>query len=70
MNPVVETMLKDLIAETEQDEPGAVYTVLSLLYGHYLSGMQDEFARHCCEFPRTQMTMPTTVRQRSGNALS
>lgn len=41
MNPVVETMLKDLIAETEQDEPGAVYTVLSLLYGHYLSCGND-----------------------------
>lgn len=38
MNPVVETMLRDLIQETEQHGPGAVYAVLSLLYGCCKSG--------------------------------
>lgn len=67
MNPVVETMLKDLIAETEQRGPGAVYAVLSLLYGCYNSGRHNDFAKHCCEFSLVQISSPQTrIRQDAG----
>ena len=67
MNPVVATMLKDLIDETEQHGPGAVYAVLSLLYGCYNSGRHNDFAKHCCEFSLVQLSSPqTTVAQNAG----
>lgn len=69
MNPVVETMLKDLIEETEQHGPGAVYAVLSLLYGCCQSGRHNEFAKHCCEFSLIRLaSSQTTVGQAAGGA--
>lgn len=69
MNPVVETMLKDLIAETEQYGPGAVYAVLSLLYSCYRNGTHNDFARHCCEFSAVQIgTITTSTSQNTGGS--
>lgn len=60
-------MLRDLIQETEQHGPGAVYAVLSLLYGCYNSGRHNEFARYCCEFSLVQIaSAQTTVSQSAG----
>jgi hypothetical protein len=67
MNPVIETMLKDLIEETGQHGPGAIYAVLSMLYGCYANGSHNDFARYCCEFSSVQITgMNTTARQNPG----
>lgn len=56
MNPILEQKLRELIGEAERQAAPAMCVVLNLLLGAYLSGKQNDFAKHCSKFSPFVMT--------------
>jgi len=56
MNNILEKKLRDLIDEAERQAAPAMCAVLDLLLGAYLSGKQNEFAKHCCQISPIQIS--------------
>ncbi len=50
MNVAFERKLSELREEAEAEGLPAVHLALHMLHACYLEGMQQDFARHCCEF--------------------
>jgi hypothetical protein len=50
MNKEVERKLAELVENARVNGPGAVFTVLHMLHGAYLSGGHNDFARHCSQY--------------------
>jgi hypothetical protein len=50
MNPEFEQKLIDLMDEANTRNMPAVHVVLHMLIGSHTSGLQAEFAKHCCGF--------------------
>jgi len=56
MNTILEQKLRDLIDEAERQAAPAMCVSLNLLLGAYLSGKQNDFAKHCCQLSPIKIT--------------
>ena len=56
MNTILEQKLRDLIGEAERQAAPAMCAALDMLLGAYLSGKQNEFAKHCCQMSPIKIT--------------